>query len=70
MIEYILENFKNIQELPTQEEIKASFSDDIFNEKILTEVEFKLTKLLDEKYPSVTDDHWEKLKRRWRNRWR
>ena len=69
MIEDILENFKNIQELPTQEEIKVSFSDDIFNEKILTEVEFKLTKLLDEKYPTALDFHWEKLKQRWRNRW-
>ena len=63
MKEDIFKKFENIQQLPTVEEI------DIFDEKILTEVEFKLTKLLDEKYPTALDFHWEKLKRRWRNRW-
>lgn len=63
MKEDIFKKFENIQQLPTVEEI------DIFDEKILTEVEFKLTKLLDEKYPTALDFHWEKLKQRWRNRW-
>jgi|SaaInl5LU_22_DNA_1037371.scaffolds.fasta_scaffold35810_2 hypothetical protein len=63
MIEDILKKFQNIQKLPTYEELKKAFSDDIFDEKILTEVEFKLTKTLN------TPEDWERLKRRWRDRW-
>lgn len=55
--EDIFKKFQNIQQLPTVEEI------DIFDEKILTEVEFKLTKTLN------TPEDWERLKRRWRDRW-
>ena len=54
MIEDILKKFQNIQKLPTYEELKKAFSDNIFVENILTEVEFKLTKTLN------TSEDWEK----------
>ena len=63
MIEDILKKFQNIQKLPTYEELKKAFSDENFDEKILTEVEFKLTKTLN------TSEDWERLKQRWRDRW-
>jgi hypothetical protein len=61
--EDIFKKFQNIQQLPTVEEI------DIFDEKILTEVEFKLTRELVEKWPINAEEHWSRLKRRWLERW-
>jgi len=63
MIEGILNRFENVRNLPTGEEIGTS------DERVLTEVEFELTKILMEKYPEFSENYISTLKRRWKDRW-
>jgi|14_taG_2_1085336.scaffolds.fasta_scaffold09910_2 hypothetical protein len=63
MIEGILNRFENVRNLPTSEEIGTS------DERVLTEVEFELTKILMEKYPEFSENYISTLKRRWKDRW-
>lgn len=63
MIEGILNRFENVRNLPTSEEIDTS------DERVLTEVEFELTKILMEKYPEFSENYISTLKRRWKDRW-
>ena len=63
MIEGILNRFENVRNLPTSEEIGTS------DERVLTEVEFELTKILMEKYPEISENYISTLKRRWKDRW-
>ena len=63
MIEGILNRFENVRNLPTSEEIGTS------DERVLTEVEFELTKILIEKYPEFSENYISTLKRRWKDRW-
>jgi len=69
MIENILEKFENIQKLPSYEELENTLCIDIFDENILTKVEFELTKMLSEKCSFTANEHWDRLKRRWKARW-
>jgi hypothetical protein len=69
MIEFFLKKFENIKELPTHKELENIFSGEIFDEKLLTEVEFKLTQELIKNQPNLSKEHWSILKRRWINRW-
>ena len=63
MIEGILNRFENVRNLPTSEEIGTS------DERVLTEVEFELTKILMEKYPEFSENYISTLNRRWKDRW-
>jgi hypothetical protein len=63
MIEGFLNRFENVRNLPTSEEIGTS------DERVLTEVEFELTKILMEKYPEFSENYISTLKRRWKDRW-
>ena len=63
MIEGILNRFENVRNLPTSEESGTS------DERVLTEVEFELTKILMEKYPEFSENYISTLKRRWKDRW-
>ena len=63
MIEGILNRFENVRNLPTSEEIGTS------DERVLTEGEFELTKILMEKYPEFSENYISTLKRRWKDRW-
>lgn len=69
MIEKIIKRFENYEKVPSYNEIIGAFVDicEGFSEKLVTEVEFKLTLILDNK--SSTDEHWDEMKSRWKERW-
>ena len=62
MIEDIINKFQDVKSIPSREEIEAVASC-VCDERILTEVEFSIAKMLDD------EEQCKELKIRWRHRW-